>query len=516
MIRKTLLCAPLLLWPALTFSAVPDDCVTRADGDGDGVVGSSDYSILLGKWGQTGNYGPTYADFDWDGTTGSADYSILLAEWGKVACALARRSTIAGLTRTGDADHGWNHVQRWADLSFTSDLFCNQDSDDDMIAFAKAIVWAVLDTHGGTTEVGGKSASTLRSEVEAELDQITNPSEWDSTGPQCHINGGDELGTARNLGGYVQAALILNYRDADFRTWVHDMLFVEAVGGAVNTLEDTVRGRPNNFGAWGMASALAASAYLVRYDFIEDVVSIFKRHLGDRSQPLGDLVYGDDSWQPDSYKTSPVSIVPDAYFGDYNVTNEAGCGHPGGPSSFGVIGLFPEERRRDCTGTYYVPYTPDVHETGYFSAMIWASVVLMSLTNGSVPWGMMLVMGDGFPFDPLTFPMELSWDDTSFNGKGSLDLAYGYMGTTHWSTSEGSNSILKLRQNDRPTACIVDTLGYSLGWGQVASQKRCCLDLDNDAGSVDGEVSRGFAFTGFLFGGHTAINHENVCDPDDF
>jgi len=66
-------------YPGRAFLLTPvtaNDC--PADLDGDGAVGSSDLSILLGNWGASG--GP--ADLTGDGSVGSADLAELLGAWG--------------------------------------------------------------------------------------------------------------------------------------------------------------------------------------------------------------------------------------------------------------------------------------------------------------------------------------------------------------------------------------------------------------------------------------------------
>jgi probable HAF family extracellular repeat protein len=50
-----------------------------ADLDGDGAVGASDLSVLLGSWGACGS--TCRADLDGDGSVGAADLSILLGAW---------------------------------------------------------------------------------------------------------------------------------------------------------------------------------------------------------------------------------------------------------------------------------------------------------------------------------------------------------------------------------------------------------------------------------------------------
>ena len=53
-----------------------------ADLDGNGSVGSSDLTILLGAWGGCPPKGPCIADLDGDGSVGAGDLTALLAAWG--------------------------------------------------------------------------------------------------------------------------------------------------------------------------------------------------------------------------------------------------------------------------------------------------------------------------------------------------------------------------------------------------------------------------------------------------
>ena len=58
---------------------LPDDCSSCVgDLDGDGMVGGSDLSALLGSWGTSNEL----ADVDGDGIVGGSDLSVLLGNWG--------------------------------------------------------------------------------------------------------------------------------------------------------------------------------------------------------------------------------------------------------------------------------------------------------------------------------------------------------------------------------------------------------------------------------------------------
>lgn len=61
-------------WVAANLLGSGSNC--PADFDGDGEVGASDLSAILGAWGTGG------ADLDGDGETGAADLSAVLAAWG--------------------------------------------------------------------------------------------------------------------------------------------------------------------------------------------------------------------------------------------------------------------------------------------------------------------------------------------------------------------------------------------------------------------------------------------------
>src|SRR5262245_10897437 len=145
----------LLLVPLVARGVLPDDCVLRADATHDGVVGAPDGLVVGAEWGQVGGCGPEFGDFNWDCATGVPDWLIFAQEFLKTGCTIARKATIAALPRTGGIGgshaQAWAHVMDWADKSFTPTLFCEQDSADAMIIFAKALAWAVLDTHGGKT-----------------------------------------------------------------------------------------------------------------------------------------------------------------------------------------------------------------------------------------------------------------------------------------------------------------------------------------------------------------------------
>ncbi len=455
---------PTLLIALAARAVLPDDCVLRADGTRDGVVGAPDSLLLGANWEQVGSCGPDFGDFDWDCVTGGPDLLIYGQEFAKTGCTIARKATIAALPRTGGIDdshaQAWTHVGDWADKSFTSAPFCDQQSSDDMIAFAKALAWAVLDTHGGTTP-GGRNATTLRNEVIAEIDNVVDNGEAFS----CNLGAGDEEATARNTAGYVHAASLLDYRDPEFMNWLNTLLFVFEFSGG-RTLAETSLIRPNNVGAWAIGSSVAAAAYLNRYDHIAQIADVWKRHVGDRSLSQGQLNYGDLSWQSDA--AQPVSILPDGE----TVANETTPASPIGPtfSSF----ILPEERRRDSTTTYSPPWIADSHEPGYVTAMMASGVALQAQINAQTPWN----------FDP--------WIHAALGQDRALGRAWtGLFLEERYATPSGR---VPLVGNDLPNHCIASVKYADLVNGPA--DHGCCPNPGT--GPFDG-VARGIGFTHFLF-----------------
>ena len=65
-------------------NGIPDECDMLADLDGDGVVGITDFLILLGAWGRCPDPCPPScpADLDGDCNVGITDFLLLLGSWG--------------------------------------------------------------------------------------------------------------------------------------------------------------------------------------------------------------------------------------------------------------------------------------------------------------------------------------------------------------------------------------------------------------------------------------------------
>jgi hypothetical protein len=463
-IARILAAIPTLLIPLAARAALPDDCVLRADGTHDGVVGVPDLVQIVLNWGQAGSCGPDFADYTWDCVTGAPDLIVFSREFGKTGCTIARKATIAALPRTGGIDdshaQAWTHVTDWADKAFTPAPFCDQGSSDDMILFAKALAWAVLDTHGGTTP-GGRSAAFLRNEILAEIDNVVDNGEAFS----CNLGTGDEGAAVRNTSGYVHAASLLNHRDPDFVSWLNTVMFVFEFDSS-RTLAESALTRPNNVGAWAIGASVAAAAYLNRYDHIALMPDVWKRHVGDRSVPLGQLSYGDLSWHSDPLQ--PVSILPDGEA----VANETTPESPIEPafSSF----LLPEERRRDSLISYSPPWNVDAHEAGYVTAMMVSGVLLEAQINDEVPWA----------FDP--------WLHAAPGQDRALGRAWiGLFLEPRYNTPSGS---IVLEGNDLPNHCIASVKYAALAGGPA--DHGCC---PNPGTGLSSGVARGFGFAHFLF-----------------
>jgi hypothetical protein len=459
-----LLAIPTLLLPLAARAALPDDCVLRADGTRDGIVGGPDVAAIGMNWLQVGGCGPEFGDYNWDCATGGPDLAIFGQEFGKTGCTIARKATIAALPRTGGIGgshaEAWAHVTDWADKPFTPAPFCDQGSSDDMIIFAKALAWAVLDAHGGTTP-GGRSAPVLRNEIIAEIDNVVDNGEAFF----CNLGLGDEAATARNTAGYVHAASLLNYRDPAFLDWLDTVMFVFEFEGS-RTLAESALTRPNNVGAWAIGSSVAAAAFLNRYDHVARMSDVWKRHVGDRGVALGLLSYGDLSWQSDALQ--PVSILPDGE----TVANETTPEAPIEPASSAF--LLPEERRRDSLISYSPPWNVDAHEAGYVTAMMASGVVLEAQIRGGVPWA----------FDP--------WLHAAPGQDRALGRAWiGLFLEPRYNTPSGS---IPLVGNDLPNHCIASVKYPDLAGGPA--DHGCC---PNPGTSLSNGVARGFGFAHFLF-----------------
>lgn len=149
--------------------------------------------------------------------------------------------------------------------------------------------------------------------------------------------GGETLGLARNLPGYVIAADLVGLDPVDeaaFRSWLDDVRFERLSG---RTLVSTHEDRPNNWGTHACAARVAASAYLGDGADVQRAADVFRGWMGDRAT-YDDFDFGDLSWQSEASR--PVGINP------------VGATIQGVP----VDGVLPDDQRRG--GSFELPPFP--------------------------------------------------------------------------------------------------------------------------------------------------------------
>lgn len=138
----------------------------------------------------------------------------------------------------------------------------------------------------------------------------------------------------RNLVSYVIAADLIELAqydpglDAEFRTWMEELIHVEWNDGSVVSEDER---RANNHGRMAGGSRAAVAAYLGDSEELSRTAMVFKGFLGDREIYAGFDYPFDLSWQADP--SQPVGINPPG------VVKEG----------FEINGALPEEMRRGCS-----------------------------------------------------------------------------------------------------------------------------------------------------------------------
>lgn len=219
------------------------------------------------------------------------------------------RSEIQALPMSGPA---WNAVKSHADLPPAIPDLSNPDDLTDVDVLAKALVYARTGDERYRTEV----RQTCVAAIDTEL-------------------GGETLGLARNLLGYVIAAQLVGLEpteDEAFRAWLRRTLTEMGTDG--RSLRSMHEERPNNYGTHAGASRAAVAIYLGDSEELARTALVFRGWLGDRSAYDG-FNYGDLSWQCDP--ATPVGVNP------------PGCVR----DSISLDGALPEEMRRG--GPYQWP-----------------------------------------------------------------------------------------------------------------------------------------------------------------
>jgi len=186
---------------------------------------------------------------------------------------------------------GWSEVLGAANSSAGSPSLSNQDSDNNVLIMAKALVYARTGTASYRTDV----ISALRAIATGNLE-----------------SGARALALGRELAAYVIAADLIDLRTADpaldtqFRAKIKALLTFKT-GGGPGSLIECQEQRPNNWGRHCGASRIAVDLYLGDKADLDRAAKVFHGWLGDRGAYVG-FKYGDLSWQANP--SAPMGVNP--------------------------------------------------------------------------------------------------------------------------------------------------------------------------------------------------------------
>jgi chitodextrinase len=152
--------------------------------------------------------------------------------------------------------------------------------------------------------------AAYRDKVVAQLRQVPSSSLAEAT----------SLSVGRQLAGYVIAADLVGHRERSFVDFV-DRIRTQDLGnhGRWRSVSQTSENTANNWGAWALASRIAASAYVGDTADVAESARIFRGFTGDRSAYAGFETTVD--FNPTWVCGNPASWVP---------INPASCGDRGG------------------------------------------------------------------------------------------------------------------------------------------------------------------------------------------
>lgn len=266
---------------------------------------------------------------------------------------------IAALPTTGAA---WTALVAAAKRDPGVPAISNQDSDNDVLVLAKALVYART------------GDAKYRTEVIANLKAAINTED-----------GGRTLALARNLVGYVISADLINLAQADpsfevtFKLWLKNVR-TETLSG--KTLISTHEDRPNNWGTHAGASRVAVAMYLGDTVDLAKAAKVFEGWAGNRSA-YSAFAYGDLVWQ--CLASAPVGVNPKGC-----IKNE-----------INIAGAQPEEMRRGG------PLQASPSYTGYpWEALQGAVVQALLLERAGYP---ALAYGDQAILRAAEYLYKISW-----------------------------------------------------------------------------------------------------------
>lgn len=192
--------------------------------------------------------------------------------------ALMPRAELMSLPIAGS---GWTNLLADANKPASSPNLSDQNDPNDVIAFAKALVYA----RTGDTKYRDGVVTMLRAAVGTEMP-------------------GDALGVARGVAPLALAADLVGYRDPAWVSWISKMR-TWANPDRGYTLTSIHEKRPNNWSSHAGAGRIAVDLYLGDTVDLARAAKVFKGYLGDRVSYAG-FSYGDLEWQ--SSTAAPVGV----------------------------------------------------------------------------------------------------------------------------------------------------------------------------------------------------------------
>jgi hypothetical protein len=185
------------------------------------------------------------------------------------------RAEIERLPTSGAA---WDAMLAAANKAITSPNLNDQDSPNNVITLAKALVYART------------GEAKYRDEVIALIGNLPEP-------------GDRTLALGRELAAYVVAADLVGIPPSQLEGKLRAIITKKLSDG--RTLIETHKMRPNNWGTFAGASIAAVAAYLGDKALLSSTALVFRGWLGDRSAYSG-FKFGDLSWQANP--AAPVAV----------------------------------------------------------------------------------------------------------------------------------------------------------------------------------------------------------------
>jgi hypothetical protein len=222
----------------------------------------------------------------------------------------------------------------------------NQDSNANVQILGAAIAYARL------REDDPESAARFRGKVLGALQKLVregNPREAHGCPPGCGKAVNSTLAWGRELGAYVLAADLIDYRTPALEEWLRNLAEHDVACDGRTMLEAFQR-RPNNWGVMNFGSLVALYAYLGDLERLHEVRDYFMRGLTGEVLDCEDApdgepcyvwggtltpVHKDFTWHCDA--SSPHLIAPSCVV------------DLGGGAQINIGGLIPDDQRRACS-----------------------------------------------------------------------------------------------------------------------------------------------------------------------